>query len=1158
MQGINLFETLKSVTPPYKVKEGLFVVDEINGLPLYIASYIDTFDKPLVVVTSNLYKANKIYSSLIGYLPNKRIYLFPSDDLMKSEMYSGGKDFMASRVFALNEIVHDRVDILIVNVSALMKRYPNKELLLSNTLSFKVGSTYKFIELKEQLASMGYINVKKIDQTFQFSVRGDIIDVFTLNYDNPIRLEFFDDELVSIRTFDIATQTSLKEMKKAEILPANDFLIEKDKFEQINEVLKGFLKKNEQNSSDLDTDRLEIITENDLTDIKNGDITYRSYFYYNLLNPDSVLLYELLQNYQFIYASLDSIKDSENLLLLESDEFLASLKRDSALIKEADYYDDISKYFTLKDNIVTSDFSTSSKDYVFDFGPIDIQFRKIEDIPFVLKQYQSEGFQIVLSIANKSELKLIEKLFTDYEVEYQEVFNFDLPESGKVGIQVYDLANGFISRTNKIMYLSSREVFNSKRSANKYISRFKEGTIIRSYEDLEPGDYVVHEYQGIARFEGLVTLEVDGKHQDYLKLLFKNNEIYYVPLSQFQVVRKYVGKEGYKPALSPLHSESWEKRKEAIKKRVNNLAGRLVNLNVARSMIKGFQFEKDDEIQKQFEADFPYPLTPDQERTLAEVKADMESDTVMDRIICGDVGFGKTEVAFRAAFKAILSGKQVCLMCPTTLLARQHFERAVERFAPYGVHLCLLSRLNTERTNEKNIEKINKGEIDFVIGTHKVLSKKLHFPNLGLLIIDEEQRFGVEQKEQIKELRNQVDVLTLSATPIPRTLQISLLGVKQLSQINTPPKDRMPIQTFVMPYKEEIVKELIERELSRDGQVFFLHNNTETIYNVAKRLQEIIPTATFAVSHGKMDKNDIEDVMEKFYNGDIDVLVCTSIIENGIDIPNANMVIVQDADHYGLSQLYQIKGRVGRSDRISYAYLMYNEYKNLNENAKKRLKTLQEFSALGSGYKIAQRDLMIRGAGDILGPEQAGFIDTIGLDMYMKILNDAVKEKLGEQVAEEKEEMIPYLMMDAYIPDSYASESDKIELYQEIQSAVSNEQLEVLKVKIEDIYGKMPANVEYLLEKRQIDILANQAHLATLVENENNIEITLEHDYVNIDKVGSLLFEALIPYLSIINMVYKNEVFTITVKKNQSWIKDLMGILVALTKVYNIEGSLNV
>ncbi len=1146
-------------TPPYKLDEGHFVIDEINGLPLYIASYFDELRSPLVVVSSNVYKANKIYNSLSSYLPNKRILLFPSDDLIKSEIYSQGKEFMSSRVYAMNEILNDNADIIVINISSLMKRYPSVELFKRNVISLETGKTYKFKEIKTKLSEMGYLNVSKIDQTFQFSIRGDIIDVFSLNYDNPIRLEFFDDELVSIRFFDIATQTSLKEVKKIDLLPASDFLLSEDKINNLEGVLKPYLDKSLAKLSPAKKERLEILTKNDIYDIENRNYSYRCNYYYSLIEENTSLLFEYLKNFTFIYASLSEIEEAMNLLITESDEYLHSLKEEGDLIEDADFYEDITPYISLKPNIHTTDFISSSKDYSFDFNYVDLQFKKVEDIPYILNNYLKEGFKIVLSLSSKSDAKLLTKIFETAEVPYEEVSNFELPSDGVVGIQVYEIPSGFISHDLKILYLANKEVFNTKASTNRYTSRYKEGTIIKSYEELEPGDYVVHEYQGIALYEGLVTLEVDGKHQDYLKLLYKNNEVYYVPLSQFQVVRKYIGKEGYKPALSPLHNDSWEKRKAAIKKRVNDLADRLVELNVSRSMIKGFQFEKDDELQKQFESDFEFELTPDQERSLKEVKDDMESDKVMDRIICGDVGFGKTEIAFRAAFKAILSGKQVLLLCPTTLLARQHYERALERFSPYGAHVCLLSRLNSESVNKKNISLINEGKMDLIIGTHKALSKKISYKNLGLLIIDEEQRFGVEQKEKIKELRNDIDVLTLSATPIPRTLQISLLGVKQLSLISTPPKSRMPIQTFVLPYKEEIVKELIERELARNGQTFFLHNNTETIYNVARRLKELVPSANIAVAHGKMNRPDIEDVMDKFYNGEIDVLVTTSIIENGLDIPNANMVIVQDADHYGLSQLYQIKGRVGRSDKISYAYLMYNEYKELNDKARKRLKTLQEFTALGSGYKIAQRDLMIRGAGDILGPEQAGFIDSIGLDMYLKILDDTVKERLGEKKDESRElELIPNLSLDAYIPDEYASEADKIELYQEILSATNKEQLDTLKVKIADIYGKMPVNVEYLFVKRELDFLVNDAHVKTFTEYEGIIELTLSEEYVNIDKIGTILFEAMLPYLSYIRISYKQNIFTLTITKSKNWFDDLRKILASLVNVYNIERNVNI
>ncbi|MGM9873996.1 MAG: DEAD/DEAH box helicase, partial [Bacilli bacterium] len=551
----------------------------------------------------------------------------------------------------------------------------------------------------------------------------------------------------------------------------------------------------------------------------------------------------------------------------------------------------------------------------------------------------------------------------------------------------------------------------------------------------------------------------------------------------------------------------------------------------------------------------------DQKKSLQEIKNDMCKPFPMDRLLCGDVGFGKTEVAFRAAYKAILSNKQVAILCPTTLLARQHYVRALSRFEKYGVKVKMLSRLVKNKECEQIIEEVNNGNVDLLIGTHKILSKKIIYKDLGLLIIDEEQRFGVEQKERIKELKNNIDVLTLSATPIPRTLQISLLGVRSLSQINSAPNNRMPIQTYVLPYNSLVVKELIERELSRKGQVFYLHNDVDSLYKKANEIQKMIPFAHVAVGHGQMDKDDLEDVMDKFYQGDIDVLVCTTIVENGIDIPNANMIIVEAADRYGLSQLYQIKGRVGRSDRIAYAYLMYNEHKELNDKAKKRLKSLQEFTALGSGYKIAQRDLLIRGAGDILGSEQAGYIDSIGLDMYVKLLNEFVQEKLHPEMKNENAELIKEntsLSIDAYVPDEYASKEDKIELYQEIISKNSVDELLLYRKKIRDIYGKIPQNVEYLFKKRIIDIYVINSAISMIKENKNNVEIILSDDYLSIRAVGNLIFEALIPYLGFIKVNYLNKRFTIYVNKRDNWMDDLIEILKSLHNVYNMNRKIEV
>ena len=540
----------------------------------------------------------------------------------------------------------------------------------------------------------------------------------------------------------------------------------------------------------------------------------------------------------------------------------------------------------------------------------------------------------------------------------------------------------------------------------------------------------------------------------------------------------------------------------------------------------------------------------DQLKAVEEIKADMESPQPMDRLLCGDVGFGKTEVAFEAIFKAINAGKQVVLLCPTTLLARQHYDRALERFTPFDVNIALFSRFVSSQKQKESIELLKEGKIHLAIGTHRVLSKDIVFKDLGLVVIDEEQRFGVEHKEKLKELARNVDCLTLSATPIPRTLQISLLGVRSMSLINTAPKERMPVQTYVLPYDRDVAKELIQRELGRHGQVFYMHNKVETLRYVAQRLKDDLPDVNIGIAHGQMNKKELEDVMERFYHNEISVLVCTTIIENGIDIPNVNMIIVEDSDHYGLSQLYQIKGRVGRSDRIAYAYLMYEGNKVLTEQAEKRLQAIQDFTELGSGYKIAQRDLMIRGAGDILGPEQAGFIDSIGLDMYIKLLNEAVEQRKNG-IEEEEEVVLPNITLgvDAFIPSDYASDSDKIELYQEILSASSSESLVMLKRKIKDIYGTIPQSVNLLFLKRHIDILVNESGIDELKEFPKFIEILVGEPYINFKGIGNILFESLIPYISKIKVSYLNHQFKIMLNKGKDWILDLEGILVVLTNI---------
>ena len=607
-------------------------------------------------------------------------------------------------------------------------------------------------------------------------------------------------------------------------------------------------------------------------------------------------------------------------------------------------------------------------------------------------------------------------------------------------------------------------------------------------------------------------------------------------------MRKFVSKEGAVPKINKLNGTDWARTKNRIKDKINNLAERLLLLYAQRNAELGFAFKEDDEFQKAFERAFPFPLTEDQEKAVEEIKKDMMSPHPMDRLLCGDVGFGKTEVAFRAAFKAILSGAQVALLCPTTLLARQHYERALERFSLFGVRIAMFSRFVPLSEQKRMMQDIKEGKVHLIIGTHRLLSKEIVIPNLKLLIVDEEQRFGVEHKERIKEVAHGIDVLTLSATPIPRTLQMSLLGIRSLSLLSSAPSNRMPIQTYVAPYQDNLVKEAIERELARGGQVFYLHNNTSTIVSKANKIAKMINGAKISVVHGQMDKEDIEDTMSRFYNNEINILVCTSIIETGLDIANANTMIIEEADHFGLSQLYQIKGRVGRSDRIAYAYLLYNKDKELSDISKKRLKAIKDFTELGSGYKIAQRDLTIRGAGDILGPEQAGFIDTVGVDMYIKLLNEVLQEKQGT-IAKEKVVKVNNLSIDAYIPSSYATDGDKLELYQEIQTLNTIPQLEIFASKLKDVYGKLPPQVELLIRKRRIDILGNSANVEAIKEESGAIVVLLTKEISSINRIGIILFEKLGEVAKHVVASFEDRKIKLRLKKSSLYVDELEKLL---------------
>ena len=1129
--------------------KGPFVIEENLATGLLFASIFSKKPANYALLCSNQYNAQRLYEFILNFLDEKDVVFFPSDELLRAESVASSRELLSQRLYALGQLLDGKPKLLITHPSAALRYLPDPKRFVEETFFLRVGDTYDLAELKRRLIEVGYQANNRVERSLQFASRGDILDIYSVSSLDPIRIEFFGDEIESIRTFDVQTQESKQTMMSCSILPATDIFLNDDELSDFAIRLKRQM---ESDGALLSDEVKELMHQNVTIELeKFMDHDYRSelYRYYGFALNRQFSVFHYQKPELIFVANKDQFEESAKLIGQEANDFLGELFYKGRCVSKLRLYMDFGQARNDKSRLVVSHpFAVGKDDVLFQAHKIAVLGRSVAFVLPLIQTYLASCEKVVLSVPDIRQKEAITSLLVDNNLDFEETKGYALPKS-QIGIMEEPLNEGFEIPSLKIAFISSNELFGKRNVASRFTSRFKNATILKSYEDLKPGDYVVHEYNGIGQFVAVTTIEVEGVHRDFLKIAYAGEEILYVPLEQFRLVRKFSGREGAVPKLSHLSSKEWEKRKAGIKKRVNELADRLLELYRNRASLQGFAFPEDEDLQRNFENDFPYPLTPDQEKACQEIKADMEKPEIMDRLLCGDVGFGKTEVAFRAAFKAICAGKQVAILCPTTLLARQHFEVAQNRFGPYGVKMAHFSRLVSDSDQKKSMEEIQAGKIDLVIGTHRLLSKEIHFKDLGLLIIDEEQRFGVEQKERIKEIKSTVDVLTLSATPIPRTLQMSLVGIRPISEITTAPTARMPIQTYVIPQKDEIVEELIQRELSRRGQVFYVHNKVETIYHVASRIAARLPLASVGVVHGQMDRESVEDVMEKFYDGDINVLVCTSIVENGIDIPNANLIIVENANTFGLSQLYQIKGRVGRGDRIAYAYLLYKGEKRMNEDGRRRLQAIQEFTELGSGFKIAQRDLMIRGAGDILGPEQAGFIDTIGLDLYLKMLHEAIEEK-STGVVNEPPAPKKLFSIDAYIPSSYAPESDKVQLYQELENARDEKGVLTFQRKIQDIYGRIPDEVSLIIQKKRVDLLSEGEEFSSLDERQERVDITLSSSFTRIDGIGTDLFNVLVPYLASIRVSYADKKLQIMLSKKEGWLNLLEKVLRLIHKTY--------
>lgn len=1122
-------------------KERDFSVQDSLSLSFLVAAAYQKKPQRIAIICPNLYSAQDVYEHLTSLISEDDCLFFPKDEILRMTTHTSSKEMLIQRLYVMEKTLDKGNYILITHVSAVTRYLPTKEDYLKAKLFFKVNEQYSLKEIVQQLVNNSFQKVNKIDSSLQFALRGDILDIFPGNLDKPVRIEFFDDEVESIRFFEIETQLSLESIDQVTIYPSTDLILSPSKIKEgILNLQDEFKKEASLLPPEAKTELTKTLNAA-LTEIAECGLNETLYKYYHYFETETVSILDYFKGEMTILFDKERIEHSYQFLIEESTQYYQELFSSGLSLYHTYLYQDYQELLFKTDNLIYTH-----------LGDIKLNCPelKIRSVPTIasslnhaleiIANYQEDGYKVIVALKTNQLEAFIDYLL-DNSVPYEKVQAYDLPKE-ELGLTDLPIEEGFELIESKIVYLSSKEIYGVKHKSTKFIHRYKEAKILRSYEELEPGDYIVHEENGIGQFMEITNLKVGEVHKDFLKIKYAGKDVLYVPLEQFKLIRKFVSKEGAVPKINRLGGSEWEKTKIKIKQRINLIAERLIQLYAIRQSAKGFAFKKDDEIQNEFERAFPHPLTQDQIKAIEEIKADMEKPVPMDRLLCGDVGFGKTEVAFRAAFKAILSGKQVAILCPTTLLARQHFQRAQERFSHFGVKIALFSRFVPDSIQNKNIKEIKEEKIHLIIGTHRLLSSEIVIPSLGLLIVDEEQRFGVESKERIKEIANNIDVLTLTATPIPRTLQMSLLGIRSLSQLQQSPLNRMPIQTYVTPNNDSLVKEVIERELARNGQVFYLHNVTSTIHTKANRIQKLVPKATVGVVHGKMNKEDIEEVMMKFYNAEISILVCTSIIETGLDISNANTIIVEDADRFGLSQLYQIKGRVGRSNRIAYAYLLYNPQKDLNDVARKRLKAIKDFTELGSGYRIAQRDLTIRGAGDILGPEQAGFIDTVGIDMYIKLLNEVIKEKQGV-FEKTREVLVSNLEVDGYIPKTYAEDGDKLELYQKIQDTDSIVSLDLLEKQIRDIYGKLPKEVTTLLLKRKVDILSSHVNIESFKIENNTAIIVLTPEISSINKIGIILFEQLDSLSKNVRLRFEQRKIKMKLSYSSTFLNDIIKLL---------------
>lgn len=1054
--------------------------------------------RPCLVLTASAQAAERVRDDLATWLPGRDILIFPQLELAPFDILAHSPEVAAQRLAVLQRLAAGERPIVVAPVAALRRALVPPEAFAAACLTCRSGDRVDLDRLLQQLVELGYERVEMVEGRGQFSLRGGILDVFPLDAEQPLRVELFDDEIDSIRRFDPATQRSTGAAPELFLPPAREHLVPvaAGALASAREAIRADLAvmQAKLRGNGAAAERLKERVESHLTLLERGTGFEGSEQYLPYLFDRVSTLIEYFPSGLMVVklepARLYETLEGAKALARERDA--AWLQHGGMLPRQAE----LEEAWPVVETLLRRRAAVSFSLLLRKSGGIDPS----NIVSVVCKPMQSFHGQWSLLLDELGRLKsgryetVIVSATEDRAQRLREGLRESEIEPGAVRVMAGTLESGFQWPALRLAVITDSEVFGRTKARRKVPVRAasKDAVRLRSHHDLDVGDYVVHVNHGIGRYLGVKTLEVAGVHKDYLYIQYDGEDRLYVPTEQISLVQKYVGAEGHEPRLYKLGGADWSKVKTRIKESIQKMAIELLRLQAIRASQPGYAFSPDSVWQKEFEDAFKYEETPDQLQAAEEIKRDMEKPRPMDRLLCGDVGYGKTEVAIRAVFKAVMDSKQVAVLVPTTILAQQHYNTFRERFAGYPVRIGLLNRFRTASEQATTIAAMEKGELDVVIGTHRLLSPDVRFKDLGLLVIDEEQRFGVGHKERIKLLRQNVDVLTLSATPIPRTLHMAMVGMRDMSTIETPPEERFPVETYVAEYSDALVIDAISREIARGGQVFYLYNRIATIERTAAHLQQLLPDARIGVAHGKMSEEQLESVIMAFLEGDYDVLVCTTIIESGIDIPNVNTLVVEDADHFGLAQLYQLRGRVGRSNRLAYAYFLYRRDKVLTEVAEKRLAAIREFTEFGSGFKIALRDLEIRGAGNILGPEQHGFIISVGFDLYCQLLEETVRELKGEKVVSEPEPNIE-LAIDAYIPDSYIGDpKQKIEAYQSVMAVRQPRDAYDLAEELQDRYGAMPRPVEHLLALARLKALCQAAGVTSIQQQRDRVTLKLQ------------------------------------------------------------------